>query len=89
MSKVSTAPSKREIDHVLPKCSEILTRVRKRPRRRGERPNKLSAIRNFCLECMGYDVGEVAACSSPKCWLYTWRFGTTPEKAERRGHDAR
>lgn len=45
------------------------------------------AIRNHCLECCGYLPVEVERCTAPACWLYPYRFGCTPEKAEDHGKD--
>lgn len=42
------------------------------------------AIRNMCLECMGYSPNEVKACTAPECWLYPWRTGT-PKELKRSG----
>lgn len=36
-----------------------------------------SAIRLFCLECMGGNRAEVVKCSSPHCALFPFRFGHT------------
>lgn len=51
---------------------EILMRRRRHPR---ELPTQTAAIRNHCLECCGYQDGEVERCSAPACWLYPWRTG--------------
>ncbi len=39
------------------------------------------AIRNFCLECVGYVVQEVEQCTDPECWLFPWRQGSPTEFA--------
>ena len=59
--------------------------IRRRERRAGEMPTARAAIRNFCLQCTGFQAEEVRLCTAPKCWLFPWRFGMTPEKALRRG----
>ena len=46
--------------------------------------NPVKAIRQMCLECMGggkpFDLIE--ACTSPKCALYAFRFGTNPYRKQ-------
>ena len=46
--------------------------------RRRRNPDEVTtariAIRNHCLECVGYVVSEVERCTSPECWLYPWRM---------------
>ena len=61
--------------------------VKKRGRQPHEIATKMKAIRNHCLECMGYVAPEVEFCTAPECWLYPWRFGITPEAAARQGKD--
>lgn len=61
---------------------ELTKTVRKRPRRPGEIATRRIAIRNFCLECVGYESLEVALCTAPECWLFPWRFGRRPRPAE-------
>jgi len=62
--------------------------IKKRRRRPGEVASKMQSIRNQCLECMGYNHAEIQRCTSLECWLYPWRFGKTPEAAEREGYEA-
>ena len=63
-------------------------------RRRRRLPDEIStaraAIRNHCLECVGYESAEVARCTAPACWLYPYRFGAkvSPEDALRLSKDA-
>lgn len=39
------------------------------------------AIRQFCIECMGWNSGEVKRCTAKQCVLFPFRFGKTgPEK---------
>ena len=61
------------------------TAVVKRRRQAGEIATRRVAIRNHCLECVGYNAAEVVRCTSPACWLYPYRLGGSPEKAEKRG----
>ena len=37
-----------------------------------------TAIRRFCLECMGFVKGEVEGCTAPLCPLYPFRTGHCP-----------
>lgn len=62
--------------------------VKKRPRKSAEVAGKLQSIRNFCLTCMAFNASEVERCTASDCWLFPWRFGTTPELAERQGKEA-
>ncbi len=65
------------------KPSTKVTRVKRRRRRSGEVAQRAIAIRNHCLECCGYDAGEVRRCTSPRCWLWPHRMGYgQPEVAE-------
>lgn len=64
---------------------ELSTGVHRRRRRPGEMPTAATAIRNHCLECVGYDAAEVRRCTAPECWLYPWRFGKGPATAARVG----
>lgn len=40
----------------------------------------LSAIRTFCLECVGWGYYEVEKCTSPLCPLFPFRFGKNPSR---------
>jgi hypothetical protein len=40
--------------------------------------NPLTAIRAFCVSCMGGYVQEIKGCSAPKCPLYPFRMGKNP-----------
>jgi hypothetical protein len=53
--------------------------LKRRRREEGECAKYKTAIRNFCLECMGYNLNEVKHCSAPKCWLFPLRFGCYPD----------
>ena len=38
----------------------------------------LDAIKDFCMECCGYQRDEVKTCSAPMCPLYEFRLGKNP-----------
>lgn len=40
----------------------------------------ISAIRKQCIECMGFNVGEVRNCTDPHCTLYPFRMGQNPSR---------
>ena len=40
--------------------------------------NPLTAIRAFCVSCMGGYVKEIKTCSATSCPLYPFRFGSNP-----------
>ena len=62
-----------------------LTRKRVRRRRKpDEYPTAATGIRNFCVECCGYQTIEVRLCTDPECWLYPWRFGRGRPVADER-----
>lgn len=42
-----------------------------------------SSIRRFCVECMGGSMPEVEKCTAPKCWLYPYRLGIDPRRADK------
>jgi hypothetical protein len=46
---------------------------KKPPKELTKRP--LRQIRQFCLECVGGSVAEVASCTGVKCPLWEMRFG--------------
>ena len=52
--------------------------VVKRRREPDEFPTATVAIRNFCLECVGYNHAEVTKCTDPGCWLFPRRERKTP-----------
>ena len=33
------------------------------------------AIKEFCMECCGWERSEVKSCSAPQCPLFEFRFG--------------
>lgn len=56
--------------------SKIPSQKRLRRRRKpGEVVSRKQAIRNFCLECVGYESAEVIRCTSTECWLHPYRLG--------------
>lgn len=57
--------------------SKITSPMRRR-RKPGELPTLRIAVRNHCLECVGYQGPEVAKCTAPKCWLYPYRMSCSP-----------
>ena len=36
----------------------------------------IKSIRFHCIECMGFQIREVAECTSPLCLSYPFRMGT-------------
>ncbi len=56
------------------RCKKVLAR-RRNP---DEFATARLSIRNFCLECVGYQREKVKLCTDPECWLYPWRLGKTP-----------
>lgn len=70
------AARKARIDSLSRNAKSInFKKVVMRRRKQNEIPSLRVAIRNHCLECMGYQTGEVPICTSPECWLYPWRMG--------------
>ncbi len=45
--------------------------------------NPLTAIRAFCIQCMGGYVNLIPDCPSLKCPLYAYRMGRNPKARER------
>ena len=43
--------------------------------------NRSTAIRRFCIECMGFAVGEVTHCTCPHCPLFPFRGGGSVKAA--------
>jgi len=54
--------------------AQSLTRVR----------SPLTAIRAFCIQCMGGYVNMIPDCTAPKCPLFAYRMGKN-QNAKRRG----
>lgn len=53
-----------------------MAKIKKRRREvNGEYVGRREAIRNFCMECMGYQMAEIKKCTAKECWLYPWRLG--------------
>ena len=38
----------------------------------------IKAIRLHCIECMGFQVGEIEGCTAPLCPLFPYRMGNNP-----------
>lgn len=52
--------------------------------RRGvEVTSPLKAIKEFCLECCGYNSNDVKKCTAPLCPLYAFRNGHNPYRKGR------
>lgn len=45
--------------------------------------NPITAIRAFCIECMGGYVDEIERCTAPRCPLFPYRYGKDPARSER------
>lgn len=44
-----------------------------------DRPaSPLMAIKEFCMECCGWERSAVKSCSAPQCPLFEFRFGKNP-----------
>ena len=61
------------------KAVNVRNVIRER-REQGQIADKAHAIRNHCLECVGYNNEEVKLCTSVRCWLYPWRLGHLDEE---------
>ena len=49
-----------------------IRRTIKRRREPGEVAFLRTAVRNHCLECMGWETNPMR-CTAPKCWLWPYR----------------
>jgi len=63
-------------------------KIHHRPRRPGEVTTPLAAIRNHCIECMGYQPALVKTCPARECWLWPYRLGRRPNGEEENDADA-
>jgi hypothetical protein len=54
-----------------------LSKHRRKP---GEIATRRMAIRNFCYECVGYQISEAHKCTSKECWLYPYRPGSSKKE---------
>lgn len=45
--------------------------------------NPLTAIRAFCVTCMGGHVSMIPGCTAPKCPLFAYRMGRNPHAKAR------
>ncbi len=52
-----------------------MAKRKNRRRKPGEVATRKEAIRNMCMECMGYEMSEIRLCTAKECWLYPWRLG--------------
>lgn len=43
-----------------------------------ENKSPIKAIKEFCLQCCGYQSNEVKNCTAPNCPLYDFRLGKNP-----------
>ena len=64
-----------------------VTHIKQRRRKLNEYPTARIAIRNFCIECMGYQVYDIGGCTDNQCWLYPWRMGKTPDELKKKMSD--
>lgn len=62
-----------------------VTYIVRRSRQDKELPTLQTAVRNFCIQCMGGEGNAIAVCSHTGCWLYPYRMGCSPESG--RGKD--
>jgi|TARA_Y100000310_G_scaffold88415_1_gene85379 hypothetical protein len=46
-----------------------------------------SAIRAFCMDCLGYSPDDIRDCTSLTCVLWPFRMGTNPFRAKRQLSD--
>jgi hypothetical protein len=46
--------------------------------------NRRKAIREFCLQCVGWSASEVDNCTMPECPLYPYRSGAGKQNAKER-----
>ena len=61
-----------------------MAKLKSRRRKIGEICTRRDAIRNHCMECMGYMMAEIHRCDSFDCWLYPWRMGELDEEMVQR-----
>jgi len=54
-----------------------MAKLKNRRRKEGEICTRRDAIRNHCMECMGYQMAEIRHCTAIACWLYPYRPGAT------------
>ena len=54
----------------------------------GVKAKRMQAIRKYCLWCMQGSAPEVAACTSPACSLYQYRFGKNPNSGKKGNPEA-
>ena len=54
-----------------------MAKLKSRRRNLGEICTRRDAIRNHCMECMGYQISEIKRCTAKECWLFPFRPGAT------------
>lgn len=54
-----------------------MAKLKSRRRKIGEICTRRDAIRNHCMECMGYQIAEIKRCTAKECWLFPFRPGAT------------
>lgn len=60
-----------------------MAKLAKHRRKPGQVASRKDAIRNFCMECMGYQMAEIRRCTSTECWLYPWRLGMLDDEVKK------
>ena len=45
--------------------------------------NPIKVMRQFCWECMGWNINDIEGCTAPDCPLYPWRKGKNPYRKEK------
>jgi hypothetical protein len=66
LPEAQAAAVKKRFDEMPPRYRKIYLRAV-----RGK--SVRAAVRAFCLECFGWERGEIAGCTSPACPLYPYR----------------
>jgi hypothetical protein len=61
----------------------VVRTVLRRSRRPGEVAIRSIAIRNWCLECVGWEFCEVTRCTGRDCWFRPYRMGPGRTEADR------
>ena len=61
-------------DHIEVRAAEIPRRYRARYRKVMSGRSRKEAVKFYCLECVDWNLKEVAACTMPECQFYKWRM---------------
>lgn len=79
--KILDAEHKKKLQEGRKKAAKVkkISKTMRRNRKPGETCTMKFAIKSFCLECMGDQVGEVRKCTAPTCWLWPYRLGGLDE----------